>query len=105
MAFVEPVTLAAKYYDRDLRIEDAARELGLPFDLAHAEQIGATITAPELGTFVKASDVMRRLSLDRLAAGEPLPREVWEEAFQRAARELRMGVPMVFDVGGLPEGR
>ena len=95
-AFPEPVTKAARAYDQALSIEDVARELGLPGDMAKAQELGVP-AAGELATVIRISDVMRRLNLAPLAVGESVPRDVWEQAFGRVARELKLGLPIDFD--------
>jgi hypothetical protein len=91
--FPEPVTRAAKEYDRPLTVADVARELGLPHAQEQAQALGVP-RADELATAIKISDSMRRVGLAPLATGETVPREVWEQAFPRAARELKLGIPL-----------
>ena len=82
----EPITGLARRYLRDLDLNDAAHELGLP-----------------------SGDRLRELLTDRPAASHPgivallgggkLPRVQWEKVetdaslFQRVARELDLGTP------------
>jgi mono/diheme cytochrome c family protein len=92
-AFPEPVTRASKDYERPLTVEDVARELGLPLTEEQSRSAGVP-RADELATVIKVSDEMRRLGLARLSTGETVPREVWEQAFQEAAHELKLGIPL-----------
>jgi mono/diheme cytochrome c family protein len=94
--FPEPVTRAAKDYDRPLSVADVARELGLPQSEEQSRALGVP-RADELATAIKISDSLRRVGLAPLATGETIPREVWEQAFPRAARELKLGIPLEID--------
>jgi serine/threonine-protein kinase len=92
--FPEPVTKAAKDYDRLLSIEDVARELGLPESPEKAQKLSIPHAAELAGIFKTAA--FRRLGLSPLASGETLAREVWEKALQAAVLELKLGVPIEF---------
>ena len=93
--FPDSVTLVARHYDRQLKLADVARELGLPESPEVANKLGVP-SAGELGTAIKVSDGLRRANLTPLATGETIPRETWEKSVGRAARELKLGLPLGF---------
>ena len=93
--FPDSVTLVARHYDRQLKLADVARELGLPESPEVANKLGVP-SAGELGTAIKVSDGLRRANLTPLATGETIPRGTWEKSFGRAARELKLGLPLGF---------
>lgn len=90
----EPITDVSKRYDIDLELADVARELGLPADRAAAERAGVNVAADELPTAIRASEQLRRLELAPLATGGAIRRVQWEQANQRASRELGLGLPL-----------
>lgn len=92
--FPEPITLVAKVYDRPVSLDDVARELGLPKDVADAETAGIKATAGDLATVIKFSESLRRRELLPLTVGEPLTRTQWERAFGGTARELGLGLTL-----------
>jgi len=88
--FKEPVAAIARWYlSNELRLEEASRELGLD-----DPQI--------LRGAIELNPRLQELGLLPLARGNTVKREVWEDVsqlvspFQAAARELKLGVPIVF---------
>lgn len=85
--FPEPITLAARFYDRKLTLADAARELGLPDSTRRAEELNLP-TSQEFAPIVRYTATMRQLQVHPLGHGQRIGRDVWEAAFPRAAQEL-----------------
>ena len=85
--FAEPVgPLARMYILRELSVEEAAIELGLP-------------DANALKGAIQANEALKRLGLGPLATGATIKREAWESKskfnspFQEAASALERGTP------------
>ena len=92
-SFPEPITVAARPYDRPLKLADVARELGLPSTEAHAKTTGIKTTASDLAATIKSSDRLRQLGLGPLGSQDSLTRAQLENVFGRVARELGVGIP------------
>jgi len=82
----EPIGRVARAYHRDLTLQDAASELGLP-------------DAQGLATSINGNNRLRELGLASLPSGGTLKRDAWSSVkqrispFQRAALELDRGSP------------
>lgn len=80
-AFPDPITQVANRYLLDVTLETAARELGLP-------SVDSIKTTGQLRVF-------RDMGLANWSNVEgTVPRETWEVAYGRMARELNIGVPI-----------
>ena len=92
--FPEPVTAAARPYDRPLKLADVARELGLPASDAEARDAGLKCSAGELASVIKVSDRLRTLGLAPLMNQDSITRNQWEKVFGHVSRELGIGIPI-----------
>lgn len=87
--FPEPIGAVARFYNRDLTLEDAAFELGIK-------------DPSELKGAIRFNPQLQALGLKPLAAGAAIDRFEWEKvsglnsAFQFTARILERGTPTVF---------
>lgn len=85
-SFPEPVGFLARYFQKDLELEDAAAELGFadPKELMYA---------------IKANPDLRELGLGPLLQGAAIKRALWQSTdrsitpFQRTANKLELGTP------------
>jgi len=93
-SFPEPITAAARPYDRPLKLADLARELGLPASAEASQAAGLTCSAGEFATIIKFSERLRQLGLGPVGQGASLTRAQWEKVFGRVARELKIGTPV-----------
>ena len=92
--WVEPIQAASKRYGRPVKLEDIARELGLPEDSKVAEESGIFATESELRTAIKFSRELRRSQLQPLLKQQSIPRSHWETEYPSTAMELGLGTPL-----------
>lgn len=84
--FPEVVGSIARFYQKDLELEDVAAELGIP-------------DPRELQIMIKANPRLRELGLGPLVQGAAIKRTTWQSLersispFQQAAFELELGTP------------
>jgi len=84
--FTEPVSALARLYQKDLRLDDIARELGIEDTKALRDRL-------------QGNSELRRLILVPTDAGATIKRQLWDSGgeelslFQRVALELDLGTP------------
>ncbi|MDX1961986.1 MAG: c-type cytochrome domain-containing protein [Pirellulales bacterium] len=93
--FPEPITHVSRHYDRKLTFDDIARELLLPADDATAAEHNIP-TVADLKSQLKLNAALQNAGLEPITRGEVVPRSMWEKAYHRTARVLRLGVPVHF---------
>lgn len=89
----DPIARTRRDYARPLSIDDAARELGLPATEEVARRLGIP-SADQLAAVIRSNEPLRQAGLLPLAEGETIPRVVWEQAFQKTGRMMKLGVPL-----------
>lgn len=95
-AHPEPVSDVSRRYQRELALSDVARDLGLPATAAEAEAAGIAASAELLKAVILSNEQFRQLELNPLTAGEPIPREQFEQVFARVVRQLKgVGAPLI----------
>jgi hypothetical protein len=92
--FPEPITAVSKRYGHPVNLERVAAELGLPPTDQEIIETGIRASAAEFKTAIRVSEALRKIELGALASDESLTREQWEKVYQRAARELGIGIPV-----------
>lgn len=85
-SFPEPVGALARFFQKDLELEDVASEMGIA-------------DPRELQLFIKANPVLRELGLGPLLQGAAIKRSQWQSRdrslspFQRSSSEMGLGTP------------
>lgn len=85
-SFPEPISATARYYQKDLELEDVAAELGIA-------------DPKELQILIKSNARLRELGLAPLMQGAAIKRSNWQSLekglspFQRTAFEIELGTP------------
>lgn len=85
-SFPEPIGTIARYYQKDLELDDVASELGIE-------------DTKELQFFIKANNKLLQLGLGPLLQGASIKRSHWQtlekaiSPFQESAAEMRIGTP------------
>ena len=85
-SFSEPISTIARYYQKDLEIDDVASELGIE-------------DTKELQTLIKSNSKLRELGLGPLLQGAAIKRSHWQSLekplspFQQSAFEMQVGTP------------
>ena len=93
--FADPITHVTRKYFRDISLDDACRELGLPEDVEQAEAANMS-SIYDLKAIFKTNQ-FRQMGLSALSAKDgSIPRKSWEKVYGKVASEMNQGIPIEY---------
>ena len=93
--FADPVTQVAGKYFRDITLDDACRELGLPESVEQAEAVNMKSIYDLKAVF--GMKEFRRMGLSALAGKDgSIPRKSWEQFYGKVATAMDLGIPIEY---------
>ena len=93
--FADPITHVTRKYFRDITLDDACRELGLPEDPKQAEVVDMKSLYDLKAVF--NTRAFRNMGLSALAGRDgSIPRKSWEQFYGKVALALEVGIPLEY---------
>jgi serine/threonine-protein kinase len=93
--FADPVTQVAGKYFKDITLDDACRELGLPENPEQAEAVNM-LSISDLKAFFR-SRPSRQMGLSALAGKDgSIARKSWEQFYGKVATAMDLGIPLEY---------
>ncbi len=93
--FADPITHVTQKYFRDIALDDACRELGLPEDPAQAEAANMKSIYDLKAIF--GTREFRTMGLSGLAGRDgSIPRKSWEQFYGKVAAAMDLGIPLEY---------